>query len=221
MQILGNVVQFVPVNVVDDLTRLGPSDSAMLPLLSVGTFRSVGAQALGVKRLSMCAVRPLSLGVCRDGRSNHGRRRNLVAAPHVFAGRKARDLLCIGVKRVAVPMPHLVVPHAQVARCDRAVAVEALSAHNLAAPAVLWASVSLHAFVVHQAQPVRCVLSTTTFDGANLHGNPYLWIANCMYYKALGNSWAVPVVRWIGERIAGWDLHDAAGALLASIKDKT
>lgn len=22
-----------------------------------------------------------------------------------------------------------------------------------------------------------------------------------MYYKALGNSWAVPVVRWIGQRI--------------------
>ena len=27
------------------------------------------------------------------------------------------------------------------------------------------------------------------------------WASDSARYKALGNSWAVPVVRWIGERI--------------------
>jgi hypothetical protein len=80
--------------------------------------------------------------------------------------------------------------------------VQAAAADLLAAPPVLGAAVPLYALVVHQAQPVRCVLSTTTFDGANLHWDPSLGISNCMYYKALGNSWAVPNVTWIGRRIA-------------------
>lgn len=194
MQILGNVVQLVPVNVVDDRTRLGPSDSAMRPLLSVGAFRSVGAQALGVKRLSMCAVRLLSLGVCRDGRSHHGRRRNLVAAPHVFAGRKARDLLRIGVKRVAVPMPHLVVPHAQVARCDRAVGPQPCRPSGTlgfrVASCVCRASGTARALRAFDHNLRWCKPSWQS-----------LFVDCQLYYKALGNSWAAPVVRWIGERI--------------------
>jgi len=201
MQILGNVVQLVPVNVVDDLSRLRSSNLAMLPLLTVVPFCAGRPNSLSVKRLTVSAVCFFCACSSRLGWSQFRIRGDFVTSPHVLSWRKTVNFFRVGVERITMSVPHLVVPHAQVARCDRAVAVEALSAHNLAAPAVLWASVSLHAFVVHQAQPVRCVLSTTTFDGANLHGNPYLWIANCMYYKALGNSWAVPNVAWIGQRI--------------------
>jgi len=67
----------------------------------------------------------------------------------------------------------------------------------------------------HHAQSVSCgmqVRRLTPTECARLQGFPddYLDIlyrgkpaADGPKYKALGNSWAVPVVRWIGERIKG------------------
>jgi site-specific DNA-cytosine methylase len=58
------------------------------------------------------------------------------------------------------------------------------------------------------AQPNMAVRRLTPMECERLQGFPdnYTKIADKTpdgpRYKALGNSWAVPVVRWIGERIA-------------------
>jgi hypothetical protein len=80
--------------------------------------------------------------------------------------------------------------------------VQALPTNFLAAPSVFGRPVLLNALVVHQAETVSCVLSTTAFNRTKNHiGHLQLNFLDSIRYKALGNSWAVPVAAWIGERI--------------------
>jgi site-specific DNA-cytosine methylase len=53
---------------------------------------------------------------------------------------------------------------------------------------------------------------TTEIDLLPLKGRQtrVRWASDSARYKALGNSWAVPVVRWIGERINA--LHGVSGS---------
>jgi hypothetical protein len=203
MQILGNVVQLVPVNVVDDLTRLGPSDSAMLPLLTVVPFCPRLPSSLSIKCLTVSAVCFFGACASRFGWSQFRIRGDFVTSPHVLPWRKTVNFLRVGVERIAMSMPHLVVPHTHITSGNWSFAVEALTPNNLAAPCVINRAVFFHALVVHQAKTVGGMFAATSSNAAKIHSKtPEVMLSRILSrYKALGNSWAAPVVRWIGERI--------------------
>jgi len=202
MQVASRIVQRVAVNVVDDLSRLGVRNLSVLPLAPRAL--ATVSQTFGLK---VRCVRAVCLFNGRQARADRlqrrgGWRHHLVAAPLVFAGRQAIDFLAVREQGVTVAVPHLVVPNTELARRHRPVAVQAMAPDLFAAPSVFRAPVLLHALVVHEAKAVSCVLSTATFDGAKNHVRDLQ--RNCLdsiRYKALGNSWAVPCARWIGERI--------------------
>lgn len=193
MQVLARIVHRVAVNMVNDFTRLGTRHLPVFPLASAplraiaktfrlmrGGMRSVGLGDSGVRR-------------GRHDQSGSGWRDHLVAPPLVFSGRHAVNLLIVRIQRVTVAVPHLIVPHAQLTRRDRPIAVQASAADHLPSPAVLRGAVPLDALVVHQAEPVSGVLAPAAVDSA-LHAR--------ILSKALGNSWAINCVRWVGRRIA-------------------
>lgn len=202
MQVLPCIVQRVAVDMVNDLPRLGLGDLAMLPL-SAAPAASI-AKPLCLKVGSVRPVRLLNrrkagaYGFQRSG----GRRNHLVAAPHVLTSSHAINLLAICKERIAMSMPHLVMPNAKFASRHGPVAVQALPPNFLPAPAVFGRPVLLNALVVHQAEAVRCVLSTTAFNRTKNHiGHLQLNCLDSIRYKALGNSWAINCARWVGQRI--------------------
>jgi len=198
MKIRSVIVQRVSVDVMDDLA------SASLRHLPVFPFPPIASCAITQPFRS---VRNRVRSACpfngrRDGwRGTHRSRGwgdHLVAAPHMFARRQAGNFLLVGMQRVAVAMPHLVMPHAHLTRNDGAVAMKTRAADDPVTPAVFGASVLLRPFVVHQAEPVRCVLSPTAVNRTNSHRCLALNVANYYRpYKAIGK-----VVHRIGQRIA-------------------
>lgn len=202
MQVSYRIVQRVAVNVVNDLPRLGVRNLSVLPFAprSLATV----TQALG---LEVCGVHAISLFNGRQARADRlqhrgGRRHHLVAPPLVLASRQAIDFLAIREQGIPVPVPHLVVAHAEFARRHWPIAMEAVAPDFFAAPPVFGAAVLLHALVVHQAKAASSVFSATPLDRANDHEQTiHMTCLKYMRYKALGNSWATPCARWIGERI--------------------
>ena len=59
----------------------------------------------------------------------------------------------------------------------------------------------LNPLVVHEAEAVRRVFSAAVFNSAKNHKYFPVVCTNYNKYKSIGNSWAVPCARWIGERI--------------------
>lgn len=68
----------------------------------------------------------------------------------------------------------------------------------------------LTAMQVRRLTPVECERLQGFPDGYTLVPNRGKPMADGPRYKALGNSWAVPVVRWIGWRIAAEMFKDLA-----------
>lgn len=206
MQVLPCIVQRIAVDMVNDLPRLGLGDLAMLPS-STAPAASI-SQPLCLKVGGVRLVRLLDrrkAGAYSFQRRS-GRRHHLVSAPHVLASSHAINLLAVREERIAMSMPHLVMPNAKFASRHGSIAVKAFPTNFLAAPSVFGRSVLLNALVVHQAKTVSCVLATTAFNRTKNHTKPFqMNCPNSIRYKALGNSWAVPNVRWIGERIQAVD----------------
>lgn len=219
MQVAQVVVERVAVNVVDYLPRLCAGD---LPVLLLST-RSLAAVTEAVRRGSKLRAVPVGLlnrgirnhrlGVLLDG-GNH-----FVASSHVCARLQALNLLGIGVERIAMSVPHLVVPHAHLSGHHRPVAVLTGSADLFPAPSVVRRAVLLGALVVHQAQAVCSVFATASLNRADAvqgrgshRATSQITSPNSITNKALGNSMAVNVMRVIGTRIAMVDALEAQEA---------
>ena len=62
--------------------------------------------------------------------------------------------------------------------------------------------VEIRALGVHAVECLREALAERGHDVPSWHLDQVLWLrGGGPRYKALGNSWAVPNVRWIGQRI--------------------
>lgn len=200
MQVFWRVIQPVAINVVDDLTRFRVGDLSVFPLLSVVPFCPGGSDAL---RFSCLLMRPICLFrrfiAWFGGRQKGCIANNFVSATHVFARRQAADLFLVGVERVTVELPHLVVPHAHFAGSDRSIAVGALPPNNFPAPFVFGCAVLLGAPVVHQAKVMCRMFSSAAINTAKslvfagvVHSVKKLVITSCIVrYKAMGNKRAI------------------------------
>ena len=197
MKVAPVIVALVAINMMYVLSALGSSNNAVFKYPAA----AVSPSALGVKRYT---VRPVTL--CR-GRSGADigvyKETSLglcdISTPDLCAGFGTTDLLFVGIESIAVLPPHEVMTHAHFTRRNWPFAVLAIPAYLLASPSVFWGSVALDALVVHKAEPMSSVLLFTAFNRACFHAPNVR--KNSPKYKALGNSWAVPVVRYIGERI--------------------
>ena len=203
MKIFSSVIQPVSINVMDDFSRLRSSNLAMLPLLTVVPFFPRLPSSLSIKCLTVSAVCFFGACASRFGWSQFRIRGDFVTSPHVLPWRKTVNFLRVGVERITMSMPHLVVPHTHITSGNWSFAVEALTANNLAAPCVINRAVFFHALVVHQAKTVGGMFAATSLNAAKIHSKtPEVRLSRISSrYKALGNSWAVPCARWIGERI--------------------
>ena len=158
MQVLQLIIQRVPINVMDDLARLRSGHLAMLPVFPVSLLNAWSAKSLRVKGAAMQLVRFLGHGGCRYGlNKTNNRTGDFVAAPHVLASRQAFHFFRVCIQRVAVPVPHLVMPHAQIASSNGSVAMQALAANIFSAPLVFGSPMLLNPLVVHEAKAVRRV----------------------------------------------------------------
>lgn len=220
MQILQLIIQRVSVDVVDDLPGLCASHLAMLPLLSVPRLNASGANALGIKGTTMQLVRSFGHGRCRLRRHKvNNRAGDFVAASHVFAGRQAFHLFRIRVQGISVPVPHLVMPHAQITGCNGPIAMQAFTTNFLAAPLVFGRPMLLNSLVVHQTKAMGRMFSTAIFDSAKWHCLFPIGCTDCTTSKCLGNNYSVPNVRWIGERIDAVALINKAQAATKDVAE--
>lgn len=207
MQILHVIVQWVPINMMDNLSRLGICDLPVFPF---------SATALGAVSQPMASRRYLSMPVCSlhgwacwIGLCNFADRANhFVAAPHVLPIRDRANFLEISEKRVAVLPIHLVVPPTHLLGNRRPIAMDASATDDATSPSIVRRPMLLQALVVHQAKIVSRVLSLTAFNRANpvldrrRHKSLHTISHIIERYKAIGNSMAVNCMRWIGQRIA-------------------
>lgn len=207
MQISSLVVSGIKVDMVDDLARFGTRHLTMLPLPS-SALRSV-AQSVCNKRLFVWAIRSFRLrcrGLCNGHFCDWALHQ--ISSSVMMAGRKAMNLFLIGVERIVVSVPHLIMPHAHIARCDWAGAIQASPSHNLATPSVLRRPVPLLAFVMHKTEAVCGVLSCASVYYANpiefWRCHAVSFGSRLVQYKTYGNSMAEVI--WLGRRI------DLAGA---------
>ena len=201
MQVLQLIVQRVAVNMVHDLPRLGIRNLAMFPFSAT----SLGAvtQSLGgkVSRVGFVGFFSGSQLSAHGSKGFGCWRDHFVSAAHVLARRKRLNLLGIGIQGVAVSVPHLVMPNAKLPGGDGPITVQTCAANFLAAPLVFRSPMLFYSLVVHQAKAMSRMFSTAIFDSAKWHS---LFPIDCTHltgFKFLGNSWAVPCARWIGERI--------------------
>lgn len=202
MQVLQLIIQRVSINVMDDLARLRSGHFAVLPVFPVSRLNAWSAKPLRVKGATMRLVRPLGHGGCRYGHNKvNNRTGDFVAAPHVLASRQAFHFFCVRIQRVAVPVPHLVMPHAHIASSNGPVAMQALATNIFSAPLVFGSPMLLNPLVVHEAKAVCRMFPAAVFDRAKNHKRFPVVCTNYNCYKALGNSWAAPCISWIGRRI--------------------
>lgn len=209
MKILRRIIGRVHVNVVDDLTLHGGGNLSVLPL-APGSLQAV-TQSLPFRRVR--PVRLLGPRVRRYSR-RHGRNGTLhqIPAALVETVTQAPFLARVGIERVAVTVPHLIVALAHTPRDRRTITMVAGTPDDLPAPPIFRRAVPGHALVVHQAIPVRSVLPPAFRDAASpvqfrrSHGGiPLQRRRGSISYKALGNSMAVPVLRDLITRIADVD----------------
>jgi hypothetical protein len=197
MEVSGVVVEPVAIDVVNDFAAFRPGDTAVLPFTAT---RPIPALPLRCSHRSMVCARASCdrRGCCRRRRREVGAWDNRdVPALEAGADRHPAEFLLVSEQGVSVAVPHLVVPEAKVPGGHRASAVTTCSAHDLASPSVLGRAMLLDSLVVHQAPAVRRVSPPAPIDRTELHS-----VYSTALDKALGNSMAVPVVRWIGKRIA-------------------
>lgn len=222
MQVTQLIIQRISVDVVDDLSGLCASHLAMLPLLSISRLDACGANALGIKGATMQLVRFFGHGRCRLRRHKvNNRAGDFVAASHVFAGREAFHLFRIRVQGVSMPVPHLVMPHAQITGCNGPIAMQAFAANFLPAPLVFGRPMLFDSLVVHQTKAMGRMFSTAIFDSAKWHSLFPIGCTNFTTSKFLGNTYSVPNVRWIGERIDAVESIRIAQAAINSIAEAT
>lgn len=191
------IVALVAINMMYVFSALGSSNNAVFKYPAAPASPS----ALGVKRYTM---RPVAL--CR-GRSGAdigeykmtANRLGYVPAPKLRPWLHSSGLATVRKACIAVLPPHLVVTHAHFTSGNRAFAVLAIPSDLLSSPSVLSGSVTLDPLVVHKAEPMSSVLLFTPFNRACFHALNVR--KNRPRYKALGNSWPVPVIEWIGDRI--------------------
>lgn len=203
MEIRGIVVGGIQVDVVNDFTLLRLCDFAVFPF-APRSLRAI-PKAMVLNQRGMGPVAFLDDCICGwRGFCDRVRHRayHQVAAPLVRAARQAVLLLFVRVKRVTVPMPHLIVPDAHLARRDRAVAVFTGAANDAAGPPIFGRTMPHLTLVVHQTKTVCSVPPATSVDGAKAIVFLGCHAGSISRYKALGNSMAVPVMAWIGKRIA-------------------
>jgi hypothetical protein len=203
MEIRGIVVGGVQVDVVNDFTLPRLCNFAVFPFAPV-SLRAI-PKAVVLNHRGVGPVALLNGWICdwRGFRDRvHHRAYHQVAVPLVRAARQAVLLLFIRVKRVTVPMPHLIVPDAHLACRDRTVTVFTGAANDAASPPIFRRSMPHLALVVHQAKSVCSVSSAASVDGARAIGSLGCHKGSISRYKALGSSMAVPCMAWIGERIA-------------------
>lgn len=216
MKIRNLIVLRVSINVMDNLSWLRANNLAVLPL-SAASPAPVSQPKIG-DSLCMMAVASFNAWAGRRSFGEVGYRANhLIAASRVGSIRHSTDFLLVGIKRVAVLSIHLIMPKAHLIRYGWPVAMDAWASDYLSAPSVIRRSMPLNALIVHEAKAMRGMLPTTSFNRTKFHsfliplGSTNIVVSKACY-KAIGNSWAVPIVRWIGERIAAQiDLTAAGG----------
>jgi hypothetical protein len=197
MKVTPVVVALVAVNMVYVLSALGSSNNSVFKYPAA----PISPSTLCVKRYT---VRPVTL-CCGRSSSDIGEykvttnRLGYVSAPKLSTWLHSSCLATICKQRIAVLPPHLVVTHAHFTSGNRTFAVLAIPANLLSAPSVFSGSVTLDPFVVHKAEAMSSVLLFTPFNRACFHALKVR--KNGPRYKALGNSWAVTVVNYIGQRI--------------------
>lgn len=126
----------------------------------------------------------------------------ILPAPDRFSVRQSAILFLVSVKGVSVSLPHLVMAVAHFTSRSRAFAILALAANYLAAPLIPRVAVFHESLVVHEAKSVPCVTSGAFIyraDSIGFMGRHS--ISNYSTVKALGNSMAVPCMKWLAERI--------------------
>jgi hypothetical protein len=204
MQISSVIVQPVPVNVVDNFTTLRSGNPAMLPLAAAHTAATL---ALFVESGAVGLIRTFNRRINGWWRVNHLSSQTVgdVAAPQLSPRRHASTLVFVGIERITVTLPHLVMAHAHFSGSNGAFAVLASPSDNTAAPLVFRGAVLLDALEVHQAIALSGMFSAATIDRALAikfgWGHVNSISSRQVYIKAIGNGMAVPVIAWIGRRI--------------------
>lgn len=197
MKVLSLIVHRIAVNMVDDLSPRGARNLAVFPLAPVA-LAAITKPKVALLLIGSMPMALLNGRVRRDGGGRfRDRADHSVTAAVMLPVGQATNLPLVGMKGVAVAVPHLVMPPAHLARDRRPFAVRAGATDHLPAPSVFRRSVPLHSLVVHEAEAVRCVLSIAAVDCADFHaGNDNTSQPFCRG-KSAGNT----VMRWIGERI--------------------
>jgi hypothetical protein len=209
VKIFSRIIKPVTVDMVNYFPGLGPGDFTMFPLSAVSLTAITQAMRSRSKR-SHILVRFFNSGVRRlcarhvSDRGNH-----TITTAIVLARRKATDFQVVRMQWVAMSMPHLVMPHAHFTRGHRPIAVQAGSSNHLAAPTIIRRAMSFLALVMHEAKTMRSMLAVTSVNRAfsicRVSGHQYSSFLLPLFYlryKALGNSMAIPPMRWLGQRIA-------------------
>lgn len=200
MQVSSLVVERIKINVMDDLATLCSGNLAVFPF-PAGSLRSVSQAVIRPGQSFMKSVSAFNRCISTGGeRENLGNRTDHFVSPsHVRSVGGTTDLLLVRVQRVSVSLEHLIVAIAKFLRHRRTFAMSACATDHSAAPTVISSSVTPHSFVVHEAKSVRCVCPPASVDRATAIGD---MISH--RHIVSGNrevNKAVPVVRWIGERI--------------------
>lgn len=197
MKVPLRIIALIAVNVVYHISVLGTSNEPMFH----HTTATIASETLGIHCNSMG---PVGLGSCCG--SPNIREYQLtanglcyVSSTKLCSWLHASGLMLVGKKWVSMLPPHEIVPHTHFAGSYWSFAMRTIPPNLLAAPSIFSRPVSLHTLVVHQAKSVCCVALFTPFYRACFHSANVRNIGP--RYKALGNSWAVPVVRYIGEQI--------------------
>lgn len=197
VKISGVIVALVAINMVHHFASLSSRNNAMFKHRSA----PISSSPLRVERYAVHLV-----GLCcsssgpdfwKDKMSANGLRYVPTTKPCTWLQPSNLSLVC--KECIAVLPPHEIVTHAHFTSGDRAFAVLAIPADLFSAPSVLSGSMAFDPLVVHKAESMSRVLLFTPFNHAFFHA-PNVRNAGPRY-KALGNSWAVNVVKYIGQRI--------------------
>lgn len=210
MQIALLIIPVITVNVVDDLPWLCAYDLSVFPLATPSWFWQASFCAYASTVLGLVIMPVGFFCSCACG-GTHGNHRvwgvfNFITFLQRAAGRQPAFLGLIRIQRVAVFPIHLVMAGTHFCGKHWPTTVRAWSPDDLAAPSVFGRSVSSNALVVHQAKPMCRMFPATVFNRTRFHNERGIIaaldkLAGNPRYKALGNSWAVPVVAWIAARI--------------------
>lgn len=215
MQVRQGIIQLITVNVMDNLTGFRACNFPVFPLATASL-----APVTKPKWLNPFVEMTISLfnrGTCNSCNVVIGNRGNhFISSSMMLAVLKAANLLLVGIQSIAVISEHLIVAHAKSLRYSGPVAVFAGHPDRFSTPSIIKGPMLFEALVVHKAESMRGVLSSAPFNVAypvlcNQKNSPKSFPINNIgnqsgefkgTIKIIGNSWAVPKFRWLGERIA-------------------